>query len=84
MEKTSTMKDVARLAGVSVGTVSRVINNEAGIKESTLEKVASAIEALHYIPDAYARGMKTSKQACSHIFLLGYQKILRRENLLFA
>lgn len=61
MEKTSTMKDVARLAGVSVGTVSRVINNEAGIKESTLEKVASAIEALHYIPDAYARGMKTSK-----------------------
>ncbi len=37
-QKSITMKDVARVAGVSVGTVSRVINNEPGIKERTLEK----------------------------------------------
>ncbi|MEQ3487188.1 LacI family DNA-binding transcriptional regulator, partial [Enterococcus cecorum] len=52
-----TMKDVAQLAGVSVGTVSRVINNESGIKQSTLNKVKAAIKELNYIPNAYARGM---------------------------
>lgn len=61
VRKSITMKDVAKLAGVSVGTVSRVINNENGIKELTLSKVKSAIEELNYIPDAYARGMKKSK-----------------------
>ncbi len=61
VKKSITMKDVAKLAGVSVGTVSRVINNENGIKELTLTKVKSAIEELNYIPDAYARGMKKNK-----------------------
>lgn len=37
-KKSITMKDVAAEAGVSVGTVSRVINNEKGIKEVTLKK----------------------------------------------
>ena len=37
-KKSITMKDVALEAGVSVGTVSRVINNEKGIKEVTLKK----------------------------------------------
>lgn len=59
--KSITMKDVAKLAGVSVGTVSRVINREPGIKELTLKKVNEAIEALHYIPDSYARGMKKNQ-----------------------
>ncbi len=36
--KSITMKDVALEAGVSVGTVSRVINKEKGIKEVTLKK----------------------------------------------
>ena len=56
-----TMKDVAQLAGVSVGTVSRVINNESGIKQSTLNKVEAAVKELNYIPNAYARGMKKNK-----------------------
>lgn len=57
-KKSITMKDVALEAGVSVGTVSRVINKEKGIKEVTLKKVEQAIEKLSYIPDHYARGMK--------------------------
>ena len=55
-KKSITMKDVAAEAGVSVGTVSRVINNEKGIKEVTLKKVQQAIEKLSYVPDEYARG----------------------------
>lgn len=46
--KSITMKDVALEAGVSVGTVSRVINKEKGIKV-TLRKVQRAIKTLDYI-----------------------------------
>ena len=53
------MKDVAQRAGVGVGTVSRVINRVPGVKESTLIKINQAIKELNYIPDEYARGLKT-------------------------
>ena len=46
MEKT--IKDVARYAGVGVGTVSRVINNEGSVGEKTRKKVLEAMEALNY------------------------------------
>ncbi len=59
--KSITMKDVALEAGVSVGTVSRVINKEKGIKEVTLRKVQQAIKTMNYIPDNYARGMKKNR-----------------------
>lgn len=60
-KKSITMKDVARVAGVSVGSVSRVINNESGIKAATLDKVNRAIKELNFIPDVYARGMKKNR-----------------------
>ncbi len=60
-KKSITMKDVAIEAGVSVGTVSRVINKESGIKEVTLKKVEQAIKTLNYVPDLYARGMKRNR-----------------------
>lgn len=55
-----TMKDVAKRAGVAVGTVSRVINHVSGVKPSTLDKVNKAIQDLKYTPDEYARGLKIS------------------------
>ena len=57
----ATMKDVAELAGVSLGTVSRVINKAPGIKPKTLTKVQEAIDHLNYVPDEYARGMKLNR-----------------------
>ena len=56
----ATMKEVAKLAGVGVGTVSRVLNN-GSVKQSTREKVETAIKSLNYQPDIYARGLKTNK-----------------------
>lgn len=56
----ATMKDVASRAGVGVGSVSRVING-VKVKESTKRKVLSAIEELNYVPDEYARGLKTNR-----------------------
>ena len=43
-----TIKDVAKYAGVGVGTVSRVINNEKAVGEKTRKKVEEAIQALNY------------------------------------
>lgn len=56
-----TMADVARLAGVSTQTVSRVLNDYEFIKADTREKVQGAIESLGYRPNAAARTLATSR-----------------------
>jgi LacI family transcriptional regulator len=55
------IKDVANLAGVGVGTVSRVINNHANVTPETLKKVNDAIKQLNYIPNEVARNFKMQK-----------------------
>jgi DNA-binding LacI/PurR family transcriptional regulator len=52
-----TIFDVARLAGVSHQTVSRVINHHASVREATRERVQQAVEQLGYRPNAAARAM---------------------------
>jgi LacI family transcriptional regulator len=52
-----TIHDVARVAGVGIGTVSRVINNSANVKPTTREKVLKAIAQLDYKPNPIARSM---------------------------
>ncbi len=52
-----TIKDVARLAGVSTKTVSRVINNQAEISDETRARVQAAIEQLGYRPNILARSL---------------------------
>lgn len=52
------IKDVARLAGVGVSTVSRVINNHPDVKESTRERVNKIIKESNYIPNNSARILK--------------------------
>lgn len=52
------IKDVARLAGVGVSTVSRVINNHPDVKESTREKILQIIKESNYIPNNSARILK--------------------------
>ncbi len=56
------MQDVAKHAGVSVATVSHVINNTRFVKDNTKDKVLRSIEELHYRPDATARSFKTGKK----------------------
>lgn len=53
----STIKDVAKEAGVSVATVSRVLNNNGYVNEDTRKKVANAIHKLNYKPNAVARSL---------------------------
>ena len=54
----STIKDVARQAGVSTMTVSRVINNTGYIRSETRERVELAISDLGYLPNALARSLR--------------------------
>lgn len=57
----ATINDVAKLAGVSIKTVSRVINNEAGVRDNTREKVMAAVTELNYQPNLAARNLAGSK-----------------------
>ncbi len=54
-------KDVAKYAGVSQTTVSRVINTPELVKPKTIEKVMRAIEELNYIPNDIARSLVQQK-----------------------
>ena len=58
-----TIRDVARYAGVSPATVSRVVNGLVGYSTSTQLRVEEAVLALNYEPDSLARGLKTKQSA---------------------
>ena len=53
-----TIKDVAREAGVSIATVSRVLNKKGTVKEESVQSVLQAIERLGYHPNSIARTLK--------------------------
>ncbi len=53
----ATINDVAKHAGVSMKTVSRVINNEPAVRKSTYDKVQASVKALNYRPNNSARSL---------------------------
>lgn len=63
----TTIKDVAQLAGVSIKTVSRVINKEASVRTDTIEKVNQAIRQLSYEPNLAARNLAGTRS-----YTIGY------------
>jgi len=64
-EKT-TIDDVAEFAGVSIKTVSRVVNQEPNVKQTTRTRVNKAIKQLNYKPNQFARSL-----ASRHSYLIG-------------
>ncbi len=61
MARVTTLKDVARLAGVSVATVSRVVNGYKAVADDTRERVEDAIRKLDYNPNSIARSLVTGR-----------------------
>ncbi len=57
----ATMKDIARLAGVSTSTVSHVINKSRYVSEEISERVNNAAKDLNYAPSALARSLKLNR-----------------------
>lgn len=68
----ATIKDVAKYAGVSVATVSRVLNKKEPLTEKTIKKVEDAIEALGYYPNMYARTLVGGKNNILGVILSSF------------
>ena len=62
----ATVYDVAELAGVSIKTVSRVVNREPNVRAATQERVNRAIAALNYFPSEAARLLAGKRSLASH------------------
>ena len=56
-----TIKDVAKRAGVGIGTVSRVINNQKAVGDKTKSKVLSAMKELNYLPNNMASQLRRNR-----------------------
>lgn len=66
----TTIRDLARLAGVSIATVSRVLNNYPDVNEETRQKVMRLVEELNYRPSATARSLVTRRSNIIGVFFL--------------
>lgn len=66
-----TINEVAEEAGVSITTVSRVLNNNYPVKKETRERVEKAVEKLHYVPNVIARGLIMKKTSVIGVVVPG-------------
>ncbi len=69
VQRRPTISDVARLANVSISTVSRVLNTSAPVAEETVQQVCRAIETLEYVPSAAARSLAGRRTATIGLYL---------------
>lgn len=69
------MKDVAAAAGVSMITVSRVINSPELVKDSTREKVEQAIKDLGFLPNHAAKALAEKSTGAIHLYIPAYNSI---------
>lgn len=65
----ATIRDVAQLAGVSVATVSRVLNKSGYVNRETEQKVLDAIQKLHYQPNLVARSLANRRSGTIALIL---------------
>lgn len=68
----STIKDVAKYAGVSTATVSRVLNKKGPLSEKTIQKVNEAVEKLAYHPNVLARSLASGKNNTIGVLVPSY------------
>ena len=61
MKNNVSIKDIAKMAGVSIATVSRVINKSGKVAKETEEKILQIMKENNYVPNLLAKGMRTNK-----------------------
>lgn len=61
-DKNYTIKDIAKLAGVSAGTVDRVLHNRGEVSESSRQKVQKVLDEIDYRPNMFAIGLAAKKK----------------------
>lgn len=67
----ATIVDVAKMAGVSVATVSRVVNGNYPVRETTRQRVKAAIAALQYVPNLQARELNRQQSTTIGVVVPG-------------
>ncbi len=89
----STIKDVAKIAGVSIATVSRVVNNGSKVGKKTRDKVLKVMQDIGYKPNANARALVTQKNTTIGVVIPeltdpffaslanGVEKVARQHNM---
>lgn len=65
----ATLKDVAKAAGVSPITVSRVVNNPESVKEATKNRVRAAMQELRYVPNLAARSLAANRVGVIDVYI---------------
>jgi DNA-binding LacI/PurR family transcriptional regulator len=68
-QRRPTISDVAKLANVSIATVSRVVNGSAPVADETVQQVWRAIDALNYMPSSAARSLAGRRTGSIGLFL---------------
>ena len=72
-----TIRDVARQAGVSIATVSKVVNgNDSDISKATQERVRAAVEELGYQPNSLARSLRTRRSNTIGFIVPDFEMVL--------
>lgn len=87
MAENITIKEIAKLCGVGISTVSRAINNHSDINEETKKAIMMVIKEHNYIPNNSARNLKRTDAKCiavlvkgiSNPFFTGMIKIMEKE-----
>ncbi len=67
----TTIKDIARICGVAVSTVSRAINNHPDINEETKALIMQTVKDYHYLPNNSARNLKRSESNTIAVLIKG-------------
>ena len=65
--KVYTIRDIARLAGVSVTTVSRVLNHRPDVNPETRVRVEKIIQENHFVGNTNARGLKQNSEVIAMV-----------------
>ncbi|MFR2128965.1 MAG: LacI family DNA-binding transcriptional regulator [Eubacterium ventriosum] len=56
-----TIKDIAKICGVGISTVSRAINDDPGINQNTRKRILKVIKEYNYVPNNSARNLKMTE-----------------------
>ncbi|CAM3416042.1 LacI family DNA-binding transcriptional regulator [Marinicrinis lubricantis] len=78
-----TLESIARLAGVSRGTVSRVVNRQPGVKNEVREKVLSIIEQTGYYPNSQARSLAGGRTENIGVVVFGDDPLFLKHHLFY-
>ncbi|MGM0753844.1 MAG: LacI family DNA-binding transcriptional regulator [Bacillota bacterium] len=78
----TTIKDIARVAGVSVTTVSRALNGYSDVNEDTRKKIAQVAKELNYSPNSIARSLVMKKSKTIGLLVSGFTKESVKDNFI--